>query len=79
MQAFKLAVGRSQRNVDEADAMPQLPPLSDFVPTPWGRWIVTNTSLNATYVVEVRSPYQKSRLYACACGICWWMLMPLGA
>jgi len=38
MQAFKLLVGRSQRQVNTLDLIPALPPLSDFAPTPWGRW-----------------------------------------
>lgn len=52
-QAFKLVVGRAQRNVDAFDAMPQLPPLSDFTPTPWGRWMPPNTTVNTTYLVQV--------------------------
>jgi hypothetical protein len=39
LQAFRLVVGRAQRIVEGTDAMPQFPPLSDFTPTPWGRWI----------------------------------------
>jgi hypothetical protein len=46
-------VGRAQRIVEGTDALPQIPPLSDFTPTPWGRWISANTTTNATFLVEV--------------------------
>ena len=39
VQGFRLLVGRAQRIVEGTDALPQFPPLSDFTPTPWGRWI----------------------------------------
>ena len=51
-------MGRAQRIVEGTDALPQFPPLSDFTPTPWGRWIQSNTTANATFTVEVGSAFQ---------------------
>jgi hypothetical protein len=45
LQGFRLLVGRAQRIVEGTDALPQFPPLSDFTPTPWGRWISVRVPL----------------------------------
>ncbi len=66
MQVFELVVGRSQRLVNALDIVPALPPLNDFTPTPWGRWTPTNTTTNATFLVEVLQPHLFSKLTAAA-------------
>lgn len=51
-QLFKLLVGRSQRAVHTLDVVPALPPLDDYRPVDYGRWIPRNQ----TVVVQVPAP-----------------------
>jgi hypothetical protein len=52
LQLFKLLVGRHQRAVHTLDVVPALPPLDDYRPVDYGRWIPRNQ----TVVVQVPAP-----------------------
>lgn len=49
LQLFKLLVGRQQRAVHTLDVVPALPPLDNYAPVDYGRWIPRNE----TVVVQV--------------------------
>lgn len=44
-ELFKLLVGRSQRAVHTLDVVPALPPLDDYRPVDYGRWIPRNQTV----------------------------------
>jgi hypothetical protein len=52
LQLFKLLVGRHQQAVHTLDVVPALPPLDDYRPVDYGRWIPRNQ----TVVVQVPAP-----------------------
>lgn len=52
--------------INKLDIVPALPPLDDFSPTPYGRWMPYNQSLtNATTMVQVQNFLPHKACAAC--------------
>lgn len=47
-------MGRTDRMVNKLDVVTDLPPLDDYAPTPYGRWVPYNQSATNATMVQVR-------------------------